>query len=430
MLSATPIMRHFSIIDGVLHAEEVSLAALADAVGTPFYCTSAATLRRHVRVFREAFAGEDALIAYSVKANSNLSVLRLMASEGAGADVVSGGELLRALEAGIAPEKIVFSGVGKTRDEMALALAAGIHQFNVESEPELIALDEAARAAGAVAPVAFRVNPDVAAGGNDKISTGKAEDKFGVPWRRARAIYARAGALKNIRVAGVDVHIGSQITELAPFERAFARVAGLVADLRADGHAIERLDLGGGLGVPYGDPAAAGDIPSPEEYAAMVKRLAAPLGLKLILEPGRVIAANAGVLVARVLYVKEGEAGPFLILDAGMNDLLRPALYGAFHEILPVAPREGPLRAFDVVGPVCETGDRFAKARALPPLEPGDLVAFMTAGAYGAVLSSQYNSRPLAPEIMVDGARWAVVRRRPSFDDMVASERDVAWRDR
>jgi diaminopimelate decarboxylase len=421
-------MRHFAYTDGVLHAEAVSLKALAETVGTPFYCYSAATLRRHVRVFREALAGSGALIAYSVKANSNLSVLKLMATEGAGADVVSGGELQRALEAGIAPSKIVFSGVGKTRAEMAAALAAGIYQFNVESEPELLALDDAARAAGAVAPLAFRVNPDVAAGGNEKISTGKAEDKFGVPWTRAREIYARAAALKNVKAAGVDVHIGSQITDLAPFERAFARVADLVRDLRADGHAITRLDLGGGLGVPYGDPAAPADIPSPEDYAAMVKRLVAPLQAQLILEPGRVIAANAGVLVARVLYVKEGEAGRFLILDAGMNDLLRPALYGAYHEILAVEPRDGPLRDYDVVGPVCETGDRFAKARALPPLGAGDLVAFMTAGAYGAVLSSQYNSRPLVAETMVDGARWAIIRRRPDFGEMTAGERGVEWR--
>lgn len=428
MLSALPPMRHFAYKNGVLHAEDASLAALAEAVGTPFYCYSAATLRRHVRVFREAFAGMDALVAYSVKANSNLSVLRLMAAEGAGADVVSGGELARALDAGVAPSKIVFSGVGKTKDEMAAALAAGIHQFNVESEPELLALDEVARGMDAVAPLAFRVNPDVAAGGNDKISTGKAEDKFGVPWRRAREIYARAAALKNVKAVGVDVHIGSQITDLQPFERAFARVVDLVAALRADGHAIGRLDLGGGLGVAYGDPAAAGDIPSPEDYAAMVRRLAAPLKVTLILEPGRVIAANAGVLVARVLYVKEGERGPFLILDAGMNDLLRPALYGAFHEILAVEPRDRPLRDYDVVGPVCETGDRFAKARALPPLEPGDLVAFMTAGAYGAVLSSQYNSRPLVPETMVDGARWAIVRRRPDYEAMVEGERTVEWR--
>lgn len=423
-----PLMRHFTYINGVLHAEEVSLSALAGAVATPFYCYSAATLRRHVRVFGEAFAGSDALIAYSVKANSNLSVLKLMAAEGAGADVVSGGELQRALEAGIAPSKIVFSGVGKTRAEMTAALAAGIHLFNVESEAELLALDAVARGMGAVAPVAFRVNPDVAAGGNEKISTGKAEDKFGVAWTRARGIYARAAALKNIRVAGVDVHIGSQITDLAPFERAFARVGELVSALRADGHAIDRLDLGGGLGVPYGDPAASAAIPSPEDYAAMVKRLAAPLGVSLILEPGRVIAANAGVLVARVLYGKEGEAGRFLILDAGMNDLLRPALYGAYHEILAVEPREGPSRDYDVVGPVCETGDRFAKARSLPPLEPGDLVAFMTAGAYGAVLSSHYNSRPLVPEVLVDGARHAVIRRRPSYDAMVEGERGVEWR--
>lgn len=421
-------MRHFTYINGDLHAEDVSLRRLAEAVGTPFYCYSAATLRRHMRVFIDAFAGADALIAYSVKANSNLSVLRLLFAEGAGADVVSGGELARALEAGAPPQKIVFSGVGKTRDEMAAAIDAGILQFNVESEPELLALDEVARAKGAAAPVAFRVNPDVAAGGNEKISTGKAEDKFGVPWRRAREIYARAATLKGVKVTGVDVHIGSQITDLGPFERAFARVADLVKALRADGHAIERLDLGGGLGVPYGDPSAdEADTPSPYDYAAMVKSVTKPLGVKLVLEPGRLIAANAGILVARVLYVKEGESRPFLILDAGMNDLLRPALYGAFHEIAPVSPRAGDLRDYDVVGPVCETGDRFAKARALPPFEAGDLVAFMTAGAYGAALSSSYNTRPLVPEALVDGARYAVIRARPSYDEIVAAERSPVW---
>jgi diaminopimelate decarboxylase len=423
-------MRHFIDKNGILHAEAVRLDRLAEVVGTPFYCYSAATLRRHLRIFREAFAGADALIAYSVKANSNLSVLSLLAAEGAGADVVSGGELRRALEAGVAPQKIVFSGVGKTREEMAAAIDLGILQFNVESEPELLTLDEVARARGAVAPVAFRVNPDIAAGGNEKISTGKAKDKFGVPWRRAREIYARAATLKGVRVEGVDVHIGSQITDLAPFERAFQRVAELVTSLRADGHAIARLDLGGGLGVPYGDPAAgAADPPSPDDYAAMVKRIASPLGVKLVLEPGRLITANAGALVARVLYVKEGEDRAFLILDAGMNDLLRPALYGAFHEIVAVAPRPGEARAYDVVGPVCETGDRFAEARMLPPLQAGDLVAFMTAGAYGAVLSSTYNSRALAPEVMVDGGRFAIVRRRVTYDDMVAAERNPAWTD-
>ncbi len=421
-------MRHFAYQNGVLHAEAISLEQIASAVGTPFYCYSTATLRRHVSVFRDAFAGDDPLIAFSVKANSNLSVLRLMAAEGAGADVVSGGELARALEAGIDPAKIVFSGVGKTRAEMAAAIDAGILQFNVESEPELLALDDVARAKGAIAPVAFRVNPDVAAGGNEKISTGKAEDKFGVPWRRAREIYARAASLDCVKVCGVDVHIGSQIAALAPFERAFLRVAELVRTLRSDGHAIERLDLGGGLGVPYGDlESAAADPPLPAEYAAMVKRIAGPLGVKLILEPGRLIAANAGALIARVLYVKEGEARPFLILDAGMNDLIRPALYGAFHEILPVRPRGGATRAYEVVGPVCETGDRFALARALPPFAAGDLAAFMTAGAYGAVLSSQYNSRPLTPEVMVDGARYGLIRRRPTYDDMVAAERAPNW---
>ncbi len=421
-------MHHFDYKGGVLHAEDANLAALAAVVGTPFYCYSAATLRRHIHVFATAFAGSNALIAYSVKANSNLSVLKIMAGAGVGADVVSSGELRRAIEAGIAPDRIVFSGVGKTREEMAAALDAGIYQFNVESEPELLALDEVARSKGARAAIAFRVTPDIAAGGNEKISTGKAEDKFGVPWRKAREIYARAAQLQSIRIVGVDVHIGSQITDLGPFERAFARVAELVTSLRADGHTIERLDLGGGLGVPYGDPASSlPDPPSPEEYAAMVRRISAPLGVKLILEPGRLIAANAGILVARVIYVKEGVANPFLILDAGMNDLLRPALYGAWHTVAAVAPRAGALREYDIVGPVCETGDRFAKARAMTEMQAGDLVAFMTAGAYGAVLSSQYNSRPLIPEVMVDGARYAIVRRRPDFEAMLAAERDPEW---
>ncbi len=422
-------MHHFEYRNGRFHAEDVSLDALALGVGTPFYCYSAATLRQNLRVFAAAFAGAEALIAFSVKANSNLSVLKIVAEAGAGADVVSGGELRRALAAGIPAGKIVFSGVGKTREEMAAALDAGIRQFNVESEPELAALDEVARSKGAVAPVAFRVNPDIAAGGNDKISTGKAEDKFGVPWRRAAETYARAALLAGVRVCGVDVHIGSQITDLAPFERAFGRVRDLVRVLRAEGHAIDRLDIGGGLGVPYGDRSGEQRIPpSPEEYAAMVRRVVDPLGVSLIVEPGRAIAANAGVLVSRVLYVKEGEARTFLILDAGMNDLLRPALYNAFHEIVPIAPRAGAPRSYDVVGPVCETGDRFAIARALNPIQSGDLVSFMTAGAYGAVLSSQYNSRPLVPEVLVDGARWAIIRRRPNFDDMVNAEQNPVWK--
>jgi len=422
-------MHHFALRDGALHAEDVNLETLADAVGTPFYCYSTATLRRHSRVFRDAFADLAPLIAYSVKANSNLSVLKIMREEGAGADVVSGGELARALEAGIDPKKIVFSGVGKTRGEMAAALAAGIHQFNVESEGELEALNEVALSKGARAPVAFRINPDVSAGGHEKISTGKAEDKFGVAWTRARELYRKASTLAGVDIKGVDVHIGSQISDLAPFERAFLRVADLVRALRADGHAIERLDLGGGLGIPYGGPGqSGGDPPHPDDYAKLIRRIAAPLGVQLIFEPGRMIVGNAGVLVSRMLYVKSGEEKEFLIVDAGMNDLIRPALYDAYHAIEPVRPRGGAKRDYDVVGPVCETGDRFAKARALPPLATGDLIAFLSAGAYGAVQSSQYNSRPLIPEVLVDGARFAIIRRRPTFDEMLAGERDPEWK--
>ncbi|MGE0407814.1 MAG: diaminopimelate decarboxylase [Amphiplicatus sp.] len=420
-------MHHFTYRGGVLHAEDVSLERLAEEVGTPFYCYSEATLRRHARVFQSAFKGLDFLAAYSVKANSNLSVIKILAAEGAGADVVSGGELRRARRAGVPAAKIVFSGVGKTREEMALAIEEGVLQFNVESAPELDALNEVALSKGARAPIAFRVNPDVKAGGHEKISTGKAEDKFGVPWTRARALYAHAARLKGVAVTGVDVHIGSQISALSPFEAAFGKIAGLVEALRADGHTIERLDLGGGLGIPYGDAA---DPPSPDDYAALVRRVAAPLGVQIILEPGRAIVGNAGVLVARVLYDKEGEARRFLIVDAAMNDLLRPALYDAFHAAIPVRERPGaPEIAYDIVGPVCETGDRFAKGRQTPEMRAGDLIAFMSAGAYGAVLSSQYNTRPLVPETLVSGARHAVIRRRPSFDEMIALEETAAWLD-
>lgn len=419
-------MHHFERRNSVLHAENVDIETLADAVGTPFYCYSEATLRRHVRVFRDAFADMAPLIAYSVKANSNLSVLKIMREEGAGADVVSGGELARALEAGVAADKIVFSGVGKTREEMAAALDAGIHQFNVESEPELEALNDVALSKGARAPIAFRINPDVSAGGHEKISTGKAEDKFGVPWTRAREIYRKASALKGVAIKGVDVHIGSQISDLAPFERAFLRVADLVRELRADGHAIDRLDLGGGLGIPYGDK---GNPPQPDDYANLIRRIAGPLGVRLIFEPGRMIVGNAGILVSRVLYVKSGETRKFLIVDAGMNDLIRPALYDAYHAIEPVRPRGGTRESYDVVGPVCETGDRFAKSRELPPMREGDLIAFMSAGAYGATQASQYNSRPLVPEVLVSGARYAIIRRRPEFDAMTEAERNSQWKD-
>ena len=421
-------MHHFSYHDDRLFAEGVDIEALADEIGTPFYCYSEATLRRHIRVFADAFADVDPLIAYSVKANSNLAVLKILANEGAGADVVSAGELKRALEAGISPQQIVFSGVGKTRDELNAALEAGIYQFNVESAPELEALNATAEERGVAAPIAIRVNPDVAAGGHEKISTGKAEDKFGVAWNDAPALYAKARAMKGIAIKGVDVHIGSQIADLGPFEAAFRKVAGLITDLRSDGCNIERLDLGGGLGIPYGDDD--GEIPPhPNAYAEMIQRVTNPLDIRLIFEPGRMIAGNAGILISRVVYVKEGEALNFLIIDAGMNDLIRPALYDAYHAIQPVRERkDAPNVAYDVVGPVCETADRFARARELPKAKAGDLVALMSAGAYGAVQSSQYNTRPLTPEILVNGDQYAVIRRRPTFEEITLLEQEPDWR--
>jgi diaminopimelate decarboxylase len=418
-------LHHFTYRDDILHAEDVSIEAIAEVVGTPFYCYSAATIRRHLQVFKKAFDGLDTLVAYSVKANSNLSVLNIVHGEGAGADVVSGGELARALEAGIPGEKIVFSGVGKTHQEMAAAIDAGIHQFNVESEPELYALNEVAISKGTRAPIALRINPDVSAGGHEKISTGKAEDKFGVAWNNARGLYKIAAALPGIAVKGVDAHIGSQISELAPFEKAFNRLAEMIANLRADGLAIERLDLGGGLGISYGDSKTP---PHPDDYAKLIRRIAAPLGVQLIFEPGRMIVGNAGILVSRVLYVKDGENKTFVIVDAGMNDLIRPALYDAYHAVEPVKKSAAAAQTADVVGPVCETGDRFAKSRLIAPVEAGDLIAFMSAGAYGAVQASQYNSRPLVPEVMVDGDRFAVIRRRPTIDEMLSSERQPSWK--
>lgn len=418
-------MHHFSYRDGRLHAEDVDLTALARDVGTPCYVYSEATLRRHIRVFFDAFSGLDPLVAYSVKANSNLAILKLLASEGAGADVVSAGELQRAIEAGIDPQKIVFSGVGKTADELSLALDAQIYQFNVESEVELDALSQIAKAKGKRAPVAMRINPDVAAGGHGKISTGKREDKFGVPWTRAGEIYAHAAKLDGISIVGVDVHIGSQISELAPFEAAFTRVGELITALRADGHEINRLDLGGGLGIPYGDGVPP---PLPADYGAMIKRITAPLDVRLVFEPGRMIVGNAGILLSRVVYVKRAEDHQFLILDAGMNDLIRPALYDAHHTIRPIIePQTSDEIAYDIVGPVCETGDTFAKGRLMPPVRQGELVAFFSAGAYGAVQASQYNSRPLVPEVLVNGADAAVIRRRPSFEEMTALEEPADW---
>jgi diaminopimelate decarboxylase len=409
-----------------LHAENVDLAELADAVGTPFYCYSSATLERHYRAFAEAVP-KDSLIAFSVKANGNLAVLRLLGKLGAGADVVSGGEMRKALAAGIPAERIVFSGVGKTRGEMRLGLEAGIHQFNVESEPELEALDAVALSMGRRAPVTLRINPDVDAGTHAKITTGTSENKFGIPFSRAREAYALAATLAGIRIVGVDVHIGSQITGLAPFEAAFARIVELARQLRAEGHAIERLDLGGGLGVPYVKDNT--PPPDPDAYGAMAARVTAGLGARLIFEPGRLIAANAGVMVARVVYVKRGEARDFLILDAGMNDLIRPALYDAHHEIVSVAEPapDAPLAAYDVAGPVCETTDIFARAREMPRLKAGDLVAFLGTGAYGAVMSSAYNARPPAAEVLVKGDAWSIVRPRLTDDALIAADRIPDW---
>ena len=416
-------MNHFQYRDGRLFAEDVDLTVLAAEVGTPFYCYSSATLERHYRVFAEAFP-KDTLIAYSVKANGNLGVLKTLAQLGAGADVVSGGELKKALAAGIAANKIVFSGVGKTRAEMKLGLEAGIHQFNVESEPELVALNDVAQSLKKRAPITIRVNPDVDAKTHAKITTGTSENKFGIPWSRAREAYRLAASLPALQIVGVDMHIGSQITELSPFEAAFARVAELVKTLRADGHPIGRIDLGGGLGVPYSptDPAP----PAPEVYGAAVSRAIANLDCELILEPGRLIAANAGVLVSRVTYVKQGEAKKFLILDAGMNDLIRPAMYDAHHEIVSV--REGESGSvYDVVGPVCESSDVFGRGRRLPEMKDGDLVAILTAGAYGAVMASAYNARPPAAEVLVKGKEWAIVRPRMSDDELIGLDRIPGW---
>lgn len=417
-------MNHFEYKSGVLHAEDVDLARLADAVGTPFYCYSTATLERHYKVFADAFP-KGTLVAYSVKANGNLAVLKTLAKLGAGADVVSGGELKKALAAGIPGARIVFSGVGKTPREMTAALEAGIHQFNVESEPELEALNDVALTLGKRAPITIRINPDIDARTHAKITTGTAETKFGISWTRARDAYRRAAQLPGIEVVGVDVHIGSQITELEPFERAFERVAGLIETLRADGHAIARADLGGGLGVPYRTDNQ--PPPDPAAYGAMIAKVTKGLNAQLILEPGRLIAANAGILVARVIYNKQGEAKRFLIIDAGMNDLIRPAMYDAHHDIVSVAGPMSATERYDVVGPVCETADLFARDCALPPLKSGDLVAILTAGAYGAVMASAYNARPPAPEVLVSGSRWSIVRPRMSEDALVEQDRLPPW---
>ncbi|MCQ0987676.1 diaminopimelate decarboxylase [Jiella marina] len=420
-------MNHFEFKDGILHGEDVLIETIAQEIGTPFYCYSTATLTRHYEVFSRAFADIDSLVCYAMKANSNQAVLATLARLGAGADVVSGGELIRALRAGIPAEKIMFSGVGKTVAEIDVGLAAGIFCFNVESEPELEAISARAVEAGTTAQISFRINPDVDAGGHAKISTGKKSDKFGIAFDRAEAVYEHARKLPGIAVNGIDMHIGSQIEALEPFDRAFDRLAELVRRLRTKGHEISHIDLGGGLGVPYRRDNA--PPPEPPAYADIVKRHVRDLDCKVVFEPGRMIAANAGILVARVIYVKETGSKTFVIVDAAMNDLIRPTLYDAWHDIAPVRePADDQPRIIaDVVGPVCESGDFFAKDRDLPAVAPGDLVYISSAGAYGAVQASSYNSRPLIAEVLVKDDAFSVIRPRQTIDDLIGLDRLPPW---
>lgn len=420
-------MDHFLYRDGVLHAEDVAVTEIAASVGTPFYVYSTATLSRHFHLFDEALEGLDHLVCFAVKSNSNLAVLKLLGDLGAGMDVVSMGEYLKAKAAGVPGERIVFSGVGKTREEMRVALEGGIRQFNVESEPELEALNEVAQSLGLRAPVALRVNPDVDAKTHAKIATGKSENKFGIPIATCREVYARAAAMKGIDVVGIDVHIGSQLTQLDPFRLAFTKVAELTEVLRADSHNIRRLDLGGGLGIPY---ERSNDAPPlPLEYGDVIKETVGHLGCEVEIEPGRLISGNAGLLVSSVIYLKHGEGRDFLIVDAAMNDLVRPSMYDAHHDIVPVIEAQAAVEQapVDIVGPVCETGDTFAKARNMPPLGADDLVAFRSAGAYGAVMASEYNSRPLIPEVLVNGDQFAVIRSRPTFEEMINRDTIPSW---
>ena len=420
-------MDHFLYRNSTLHAEDVPVAEIARAVGTPFYCYSTATLSRHYHLFTEALSPLPHLVCFSIKSLSNVAVLKTLGDLGAGMDVVSAGEYLRARAAGVPGSRIVFSGVGKTRAEMRLALEGGVRQFNVESEPELRALSEVATAMGTTAPITIRVNPDVEAKTHEKIATGKKENKFGIPIARASEVYAEAATLPGLQVVGIDVHIGSQLTDLEPFEQAYLKVAELTHRLRSEGHTISRLDLGGGLGIPYERSNQA--PPLPVDYGALIKRTVGHLGCEIEIEPGRLISGNSGILVAAVIYVKSGEDRDFLILDAAMNDLVRPSMYGAYHDIVPItqSPPGVASHPYDVVGPVCETGDTFAKARALAPLVAGDLVAFRSAGAYGAVMASEYNTRPLIPEVLVHGDQFAVIRARPSFDEILSRDTLPAW---
>ncbi|MBV1895415.1 MAG: diaminopimelate decarboxylase [Rhodobacteraceae bacterium] len=420
-------MDHFLYKDGVLHAEDVPVSEIAASVGSPFYVYSTATLERHFRLFDEALDGIDHLVCYAMKAASNQAILKTLANAGAGMDVVSKGEYLRAKAAGVPGDKIVFSGVGKTADEIRVALQGGIRQFNVESEPEMLVLNAQAVMLGMTVPITIRVNPDVDAKTHAKIATGKSENKFGIPIARARDVYAMAAALPGLEVIGIDVHIGSQLTDLAPFELAYQKVAELTETLRADGHDIRRLDLGGGLGIPYAYSNVAPPLPS--DYGDLIKRTVGHLGCEIEIEPGRLIAGNAGIMVSGVIYVKSGEGRDFLIVDGAMNDLIRPAMYEAHHDIIPVIePAVGvDQQPYDIVGPICESGDTFAKQRMMPPLESGDLIAFRSAGAYGAVMASEYNSRLLIPEVLVNGDQFAVIRPRPTFEDMINRDTIPAW---
>ncbi len=420
-------MDHFLYRDGALFAEDVPISEIAAAVGTPFYVYSTATLLRHFKLFDDALEGTDHLVCYAMKAASNQAILKTLAQAGAGMDVVSGGEYLRAKAAGVPGDKIVFSGVGKTADEIRTALTGGIRQFNVESEPEMQVISAVAAELAMVAPITIRVNPDVDAKTHAKIATGKSENKFGIPISRASEVYALAASLPGLEVIGIDVHIGSQLTELEPFELAYTKVAELTEQLRAEGHSIRRLDLGGGLGIPY---ARSNDAPPlPVEYGALIKKTLGHLDCEIEIEPGRLIAGNAGLMVSKVIYVKSGEGRDFLILDGAMNDLIRPAMYEAYHDIIAVQePVPGvEQQPYDIVGPVCESGDTFAKQRNMPPLEAGDLVAFRSAGAYGAVMSSEYNTRPLIPEVLVHEDQFAVIRERPSFDEIINRDTIPTW---
>ena len=420
-------MDHFLYKNGVLHAEDVPVAEIARAVGTPLYIYSEATLLRHFRLFDDALAGMDHLVCFAMKSNSNQAVLKVLADAGAGMDVVSGGEYARARAAGVPGDRIVFSGVGKTEAEMRQALEGGIRQFNLESEPEMALLSGVAESMGKVAPVTIRINPDVDARTHEKIATGKSENKFGIPISRASAVFAEAAALPGLDVVGIDVHIGSQLVELEPFEQAYAKVADLTHRLRSEGHDIRRLDLGGGLGIPY---TRSNEVPPlPQDYGDMIRRTLGDLGCEIEIEPGRLIAGNAGILVSDVIYVKSGEGRDFLILDAAMNDLVRPSMYGAYHDIIPLnePPADAVAQPYDIVGPVCETGDTFARQRDMPPLNSGDLVAFRSAGAYGAVMASEYNTRPMIPEVLVRGDQFAVIRPRPTYDEIINRDKLPEW---